>query len=116
MLDQIPSIGLTVTILHCNGCGANDPGPRDLCPICHSADLVTRDVGGAGRLVAATLIRRPPAKFKADGAYGIAIVELDAGVRVVGRVDNEPGSWQPGERVAVIAKRAGYDVFGKAPS
>lgn len=116
MPDQIPPAGLTVTILHCNACGANDPGPRDLCPICHSAGLVTRDVGGAGRLVAATLIRRPPAKFKADGAYGIAIVELDAGVRVVGRVDDVPGSWQPGERVAVIAKRTGYDVFGKSSS
>ena len=116
MPDQSPLVDLTVTILHCNACGANDPGPRDLCPICHSADLVARDVGGAGTLVAATLIRRPPAKFKADGAYGIAIVELDAGVRVVGRVDDVPGSWQPGARVAVIAKRMGYDVFGKAPS
>ena len=114
MPDQTSPADLTVAILHCNACGANDPGPRDLCPVCHSADLVTRDVGGAGRLVAATLVRRPPAKFKAEGAYGIAIVELDAGVRVVGRVDNEPGSWLPGERVAVIAKRAGYDVFGKA--
>ena len=116
MPDQTSSADLTVTILHCNACGANDPGPRDLCPVCHSADLVPRNVGGAGRLVAATLVRRPPAKFKAEGAYGIAIVELDAGVRVVGRVDSEPGRWQPGERVAVIAKRTGYDVFGKAAS
>lgn len=116
MPDHSSPAGLTVTILHCNACGANDPGPRDLCPVCHSADLAPREVGGAGRLVAATLIRRPPAKFKADGAYGIAIVELDAGVRVVGRVDSAPGRWHPGDRVAVIARHTGYDVFGKAPS
>lgn len=107
---------LQVSILHCAACGADDPGPRDLCAKCHSPRLEPRSVDGAGTLIAATFIRRPPAKFKADGPYGIAIVTLDAGVRVVGRVDDPSADWRPGERVAVVAKHEGYDVFGRVPA
>ena len=115
MPDQKSSTGLSVTILHCTSCGADDPGPRDLCPKCHAATLAPRNVIGTGTLVAATFIRRPPAKFKADGPYGIAIVTLDAGVRVVGRVADPSQDWRPGDRVTVVAKHAGYDVFGRVP-
>lgn len=105
---------LTVRILRCKACGTRDPGPRDLCPICHSSNFEAEEVASTGTLVATTFIRRPPAKFKIDGAYGIAVVALDAGVRVVGRVDEAPEAWAPGTRVAVIAQRDGYAIFGKA--
>ena len=114
MPDHSGADRTTVSILVCNACGAKDPGPRELCAVCHSADLVSSNVAGTGTLVAATFIRRPPALFKADGAYGIALVQLDAGVRVVGRVDDVAAQWRPGERVVVVAKRVGYDVFGKS--
>lgn len=116
MPEQNASPDLTVSILRCQSCGARDPGPRDLCPACHAATLAPEDVAGAGTLVASTIIRRPPAKFKADGAYGIAVIELDAGVRVVGRVDDQAEPWRPGERVVVIAKHRGYDLFGRSTS
>lgn len=116
MLKPKTSSPLTVGILRCKACGASDPGPRDLCPVCYSGNLATVEVPGTGTLVATTFVRRPPAKFKADGVYGIAIVQLDAGVRIVGRVEEMPDAWRPGERVGVITKRNGYNVFGRVPA
>jgi uncharacterized OB-fold protein len=43
-------------------------------------------VPGRGKLVSWTVIRRPPSRFRAQGPYTIAIVDLDAGVRLTGRL------------------------------
>lgn len=92
----------SVSVLRCTTCGALDPGPRDLCARCHTATLVPQDVSGDGELVSWTMIRRPPAAFKADGAYAVAIVKLDAGVQVTGRLAAPQQEPAPGSRVRAV--------------
>lgn len=86
----------TLTVLVCENCGRLDPGPRELCANCASDHLSRLEVEGRGTLVSSTVIRRPPTRFRADGAYTIGVIDLDAGVRITGRMvsgeESEPGS------------------------
>jgi hypothetical protein len=100
-----------VAVLRCAECGALDPGPRELCPACHARAMRPERVDGAGRLVTFTTIRRPPTAFRADGPYIVAVVDLDAGVRVTGRLVAGDGGPAPGARVRAVADRAGVAIF-----
>ena len=104
----------TVAVMRCAACGTLDPGPRDLCPNCH-ARLGPAQVAGDGTLVSWTLIRRPPAAFRDDGAYAVAIVKLDAGVQVTGRLA-EPGNAAPGARVAAAGRHRETTLFVLRPA
>ncbi|QRG09330.1 OB-fold domain-containing protein [Xanthobacter dioxanivorans] len=79
-----------VEILRCADCGRFDPGPRELCPACHSSNMVPCAVSGDGVLVSWTLVRRPPTRFKSHGPYAVAVVDLDCGVRFTGRLAEVP--------------------------
>ena len=94
---------LVVPIVKCTQCGALDPGPREICPKCHKPTLESSTVPGAGTLVSWTLIRRPPAQYREDGQYAVAIVRLDAGVQVTGRLKDPSEMIKPGARVKAIA-------------
>lgn len=113
MSDKNSSAKCTVTVLACEDCGHFDPGPRDLCPVCASSRLVEREVDGRGRLVAWTVIRRPPAKFRADAPYTIAVVDLDAGVRITGRLRRDDADLEPGVPVILDEVHNGVHVFRK---
>lgn len=79
-----------VEILRCAACGQLDPGPRELCPSCYSPRMETVAVAGRGTLVSWTHVRRPPSRFQADGPYAVAVVDLDCGVRLTGRLAEVP--------------------------
>src|SRR5688572_18769843 len=93
-----------IDILKCDACGALDPGPRDICPKCHASALRPHSVDGSGALVSWTIIRRPPAAFRAEGEYGVAIVRLDAGVTVTGRIGTSDPAMHLGVRVVTVDK------------
>ncbi len=101
-----------VEVLRCSACGTLDSGPRELCPNCASDALVPHRVPGRGTLVSWTVIRRPPAKFKAEGAFAVAVVDLEAGVRVTARL-REGEECEPGAPVIVKEYRGGIAYFGK---
>jgi uncharacterized OB-fold protein len=87
-----------VAILRCANCGRLDSGPRDLCPQCFGK-LGPHRVSGRGELVSWTMIRRPPAAFRSEGAYAVALVKLDAGCQITGRLTNPDDLATPGRRV-----------------
>lgn len=101
----------TVAVMRCTACGGLDPGPRDLCPRCH-APLSPAEVAGTGTLVSWTLIRRPPAAFREDGPYAVAVVRLDVGVQVTGRLA-DPGDAAPGARVVAAGRHRDTTVFAR---
>jgi uncharacterized OB-fold protein len=110
MRDMADIISLNVSVLRCADCGTLDSGPRDLCPKCFGA-LKPHSVGGAGTLVSWTMIRRPPQAFRAEGAYAVALVKLDAGCQVTGRLANPDGHATPGKRVIATAQKETVTVF-----
>ena len=106
-------VGL-VDVLKCSKCGALDAGPREICPACHEATLQPYQASGEGALVSWTIIRRPPAAFRAEGAYAVAVVRLDAGVTVTGRLETPEEVKAPGVRVALTGSKNGVPVFRAA--
>ena len=104
--------GEAISILVCPACGMLDPGPREFCPACQHSGLIAKSVEGFGELVSWTMIRRPPTAFKEEGEYAVAVVALDAGVQVTGRLAHDHGDEPvPGTRVAAVAKKDGIAVF-----
>ena len=99
-----------VTVLRCVECGQLDPGPRDLCPKCFGT-LAPHVVPGDGTLVSWTMIRRPPAAFRAEGAYAVALVALDAGCQITGRLANPDEHATPGKRVAATSHKDTVTTF-----
>jgi uncharacterized OB-fold protein len=85
-----------------------------MCPACAGA-LTSMPVEGAGTLVSWTVIRRPPKSFREHGAYCIAIVDLDAGVRITGRLRNTPAHAALGERVSLVGCQDRIPVFALDP-
>ncbi len=99
------------SVLKCGSCGALDPGPRDACPKCFARDLSPVEVSGNGRLMTWTMIRRPPAAFREDGAYAVAVVQLDAGVQVTGRFSHPNDQLKPGARVRAVGHQRDAILF-----
>jgi uncharacterized OB-fold protein len=102
---------LRLPILRCTACGTLDPGPRVLCEHCQSTSLVQETTPGVGRLMSWTIIRRPAARFRDIAPIGIAIVALDAGIAVTGRLARPEAPHEVGERVAAIALDDSVGIF-----
>lgn len=83
-------MAVDLSILRCAACGRLDAGPVDFCTACGCADLARIPVAGRGRLASWTVIRRAPLRFRADAPYVIAVVDLECGARVAGRLVAEP--------------------------
>jgi uncharacterized OB-fold protein len=100
-----------VNILRCKSCGELDPGPREFCSACGRAEMEVFQVPGQGRLVSWTVIRRPPTRFRADGPYAIAIVDLDAGVRLTGRLTATSNELKPGAAMRFVGMADSVYLF-----
>lgn len=84
----------------CQSCRRRWYFKRSRCPGCGSADIAASTAQGLGRVRAATTIHRAPTGTAVgDVPFGIALVDLDEGIRVMGRCDVDT---QPGDRVAVL--------------
>ena len=68
-------------------------------------------VPGHGKLVSWTIIRWPPTRFRATGPYTIAVVDLDAGVRLTGRLASVSESIKPGVDVAFVGMDDAIHLF-----
>mgnify|MGYP001156551502 FL=1 len=56
--------------------------PRQFCPHCDNETLTWEQASGAGTVHSVTTLRTKP-----DRPYNISLVDLDEGVRMMGRVD-----------------------------
>lgn len=71
----------------CKSCAKHLFPPRRLCPHCGAADLHWVEAAGGGTVHATTVVARPT---KHGGPYGVVLVDLDEGVRMMSRVDELP--------------------------
>ncbi len=71
----------------CSDCGAFRFPPAVVCPECTSMEAEWTAVSGRGRVFSFVIFHRPyhPA-FKGDIPYGVAVVELEEGPRLLSNV------------------------------
>jgi uncharacterized protein len=71
----------------CTECDAAIWYPRTVCPGCLGNDVEWREDAGDGTVYATSLHTRPgPGRAAEDGPYVVALVDLDAGVRMMSNV------------------------------
>ena len=77
---------LNLTVFRCQGCGALHERAPVVCATCLGQAFDEQSVLGQGTLASWTTIRKPPLAFKDQGIYDVAVVDLDVGLRVTGRI------------------------------
>lgn len=105
------SAAIELAMLRCAACGRLDTAPREVCAACLGTRLEPARVPGTGRLATWTTIRRAPARFREDAPYDIAVVDLDAGLRVTGRLAADSAAPTAGARVEAIDSDRPYPLF-----
>lgn len=88
----------------CADCGEIHVPPRPTCPDCGSRDVVAEEQPRTGTVVSYTEVRVPPETFAAEAPYTVAVVELDSGARLTGRVDAPYGDVGIDDRVSLAVR------------
>ncbi len=109
-------------VQRCNACGKPNMYPRHACPHCQSDDLGWQAADGTGRLMSFTVLRAgAPEGFADELPYALAVVRLEEGVQLLGRLaPDADGDWsgyacdQPVAFVGGDDTGKGYAVFGHA--
>jgi hypothetical protein len=80
-----------LVVQKCDRCGYLRWPPGPLCPECQAEASTWTEVRPAGRLWSiATYHRALSPAFKDDVPYSVALVELDDGPRIYGRISGDP--------------------------
>ena len=66
---------------------------------------------GTGRIATFTIIRYPPKGFENQAPYVVAIIDIENGPRVVGRVSNSADEVKIGSAVALMSSKQGALEF-----
>jgi uncharacterized OB-fold protein len=84
----------------CDKCGKWFFPPRLVCDKCGAREFTTRAMQRTGKILAHTIIRVPPAPFKDQAPYAVAVVEMDDGPRITTQVvDWQEGQLKVGQKV-----------------
>ena len=71
----------------CSDCGKTLVPPRPACYECGSRSLSIGEQPRTGHVVSYTAVHTPPPAFADEAPYTVAVVELDSGARLTGRLD-----------------------------
>ena len=79
-----------LTGIRCAECGVLALPPKEFCPSCQQRHWEPEPLNGTGAIVSFTVIRIPPRGRGGEAPYAVAVVKLDEGVSVLGRVVDVP--------------------------
>jgi uncharacterized protein len=83
---------------HCPACGAHHFPRHDTCPYCAAEGPVPMVFAGHGVLWAWTAVTTAPPGYQGDVPYGMGVVELAEGIRIIGRLtESDPGALRAGQ-------------------
>ena len=79
-----------LSAIRCGSCRELAIPPKELCPSCHERRWELVPLHGTGSVVSFTVIRIPPRGRLAEAPYAVAVVKLDEGVSLLGRIVDIP--------------------------
>jgi uncharacterized OB-fold protein len=95
----------------CTVCGRVLFPRADTCAYCASEDPEPIELSGCGTLWAWTAVTAPPPGYLGEVPYGIGVVELPEGVRVIGRLtESDPSALAAGQQMELRTV-----VLGRTP-
>ncbi len=101
----------------CLDCNSYTCPPKATCDNCGSRNLETVELSGKGKIATFTTTYVAPAGYEKEAPYVVAMVELDEGPWIVGRIDMDAeeadkiGQDLIGKRVSVFGKEAQTEPF-----
>jgi uncharacterized OB-fold protein len=104
----------------CPACGAQSFPRTDTCPYCSAEGTEAVELSRRGRLWAWTAVTTAPPGYRGDVPYGLGVVELPDGVRVVTRLtEADPARLVAGQDVEMVLvplhrHEDGHEVLGYA--
>jgi uncharacterized OB-fold protein len=79
-----------LTGIRCGKCGELAIPPKEFCPSCQERNWTPVPLAGKGAVTSFTVIRIPPRGRGAEAPYAVAVVRLDEGVSLLGRIVDIP--------------------------
>ncbi len=87
------------------------------CRRCGCNDLAPIAIEGKGRLLSWTVIRRPSgAAASRQGPFAVALVELEAGLRITANLEGWENEPPPGSEVVAVGEIEGIPIFAACES
>jgi len=86
----------------CRMCGSVQFPRADTCPYCAADGAEPVELSGPGVLWAWTAVTAPPPGYRGEVPFGVGVVELPEGVRVIGRLtESNPATLSSGQAMAL---------------
>lgn len=79
-----------LTAIRCGRCGELAIPPKEFCPACQERAWQPVPLDGHGTISSFTIIRVPPRGHAEEAPYAVAVVKLDEGVSLLGRILDIP--------------------------
>ena len=79
-----------LTGIRCARCGEIAIPPKEFCPACQERAWEPVPLDGHGTIASFTVIRIPPRGHAEEAPYAVAVVKLDEGVSLLGRILDIP--------------------------
>jgi uncharacterized OB-fold protein len=79
-----------LTGIRCTHCGELAIPPKEFCPGCQQRAWQPVPLAGTGTIASFTVIRVPPRGAPVPAPYAVAVVRLDEGVSLLGRIVDIP--------------------------
>ena len=79
-----------LTGIRCGKCHELAIPPKEFCPTCQERDWTAEPLAGSGSITSFTVIRVAPRGRGGEAPYAVAVVRLDEGVSLLGRITDIP--------------------------
>lgn len=102
---------MTNVLVHeCGQCGKKFIQRKWVCPVCKHTEFHQKDINGEGKVFSFTRIHISSSEFAHLTPYTVALIDLEDGVRVTGRLKEEV---EINDSVTCIANDENAYVFSK---
>lgn len=100
----------TIQVYECLTCGKKNVQLKRICPTCQSIDFQITEICGKGKVYSYTTIHVSSQEFSHLTPYTVALIELEQGLRVTGRVKSPVAIGDP---VTCIKNKEPFYLFEK---
>lgn len=90
----------------CTSCARPHFPRAEACPYCSAEACEPLPLGPRGKLWLHTAVLQPPPGYRGAVPFGFGVVDLDEGLRVIGRLtESDPAALSAGQSMRLVAER-----------